>query len=157
MDYEPVRPSKRPLSYLPQQQKEDALYWRTFKNAVFIKNYETVTSLHFSASSPHRFAVTSGSKVQLYTPRTARVVKTISRFKDTARSGHIRDDGKLLVAGDDGGVVQVFDLASRAILRTIKDHTQFVSFSRTLLPLNKRAGPCIRHFSLRIQGLHLNY
>lgn len=83
-----------------------------------------MTDIHFSPAKPHRYVVSSGTRLQLYTPKTNRVVKTISRFKDTVRSGHIRDDGKLIVAGDDSGLVQVFDLASRAILRTIKEHAQ---------------------------------
>jgi U3 small nucleolar RNA-associated protein 15 len=35
------------------------------------------------------------------------LVKSISRFQDLAYSGTIRDDGKLMVAGDASGVVQV--------------------------------------------------
>ena len=74
------------------------------------------------AQSSQRYAVTSGTKVQLYSMRTDKVVKTISRFGDVARSGNFRADGKLLVAGDDSGLIQVFDINSRAILRTFKGH-----------------------------------
>ena len=56
--------------------------------------------------------------------KTGKVVKTITRFKDTARGGEFRKDGKLVVAGGDDGVVQVFDVNSRAILRTMKEHNQ---------------------------------
>lgn len=94
------------------------------QSTTFIKSYAAVTDIHFSPSTPHRYVVTSGTRLQVYTPKTQRVVKTISRFKDTVRSGHLRDDGKLIIAGDDSGLVQIFDLASRAILRTIKDHSQ---------------------------------
>jgi U3 small nucleolar RNA-associated protein 15 len=52
------------------------------------------------------------------------VVKTISRFKATARSAEFRKDGKLVVAGSDDGTVQVFDVGSRAILRTFTGHEQ---------------------------------
>jgi U3 small nucleolar RNA-associated protein 15 len=45
--------------------------------------------------------------VHIYAPRTQKIIKTIARFKDVARSGFIRDDGKLLVAGDDSGLIQV--------------------------------------------------
>jgi U3 small nucleolar RNA-associated protein 15 len=109
--------------------KTESRYWRSFKvsrfflfsmrrsvcqpfsvlqNPVFIKSYAPITSIDFSASTPHRYAVTSGTRIQIYSPKTARVVKVISRFKDTARSGTIRDDGKLVVAGDDSGLVQVW-------------------------------------------------
>ena len=59
----------------------------------------------------------------MYSMRTDKVVKTVSRFRDVARSGNIRADGRLMVAGDDSGLVQVFDVNSRAILRTLKGHT----------------------------------
>ena len=69
-----------------------------------------MTSVHFSPSKPHRYAVTAATRVQIYAPRTQRITKTISRFKDVARSGSIRDDGKLVVAGDDTGLIQVSPL-----------------------------------------------
>ena len=80
--------------------------------------------MHFSPTAPHRFAVTSGTRIQIYSPKTTRVVKTISRFKQVARGGRLRDDGKLVIAGDDTGLVQIFDVNSRAILRTIRAHDQ---------------------------------
>jgi len=45
------------------------------------------------------------------------VKKTISRFKGVAYSGSFRNDSKLLVAGGAEGIVRVFDLANRSILR----------------------------------------
>lgn len=94
------------------------------QSPVFLKSYAPITHIHFSPSSPHRYVVTSGTRLQIYSPKTNRVVKTISRFKETAASGEIRTDGKLCVAGDEGGLVQVFDINSRAILRTIRAHKQ---------------------------------
>ena len=85
----------------------ESRYWRQFKYPVFLKEYAPITSLHFSLSKPHRYAVTAATKVQIYAPRTQKITKTISRFKDVARSGCIREDGKLLVAGDDSGLIQV--------------------------------------------------
>ncbi|THV08502.1 WD40 repeat-like protein [Dendrothele bispora CBS 962.96] len=128
MDYQPVvvkhhpRPSSKPNS--------ESRYWRQFKHPVFIKEYAPVTSVHFSPSKPHRYAVTAASRVQIYAPRTQKVTKTVSRFKDVARSGSIRADGKLLVAGDDTGLVQVFDISSRAILRTFDSHKQPVHVTK---------------------------
>jgi U3 small nucleolar RNA-associated protein 15 len=105
MDYQRVVVRKYPKT--TQKQSPEGRYWRQFKNPVFIKDGAAVTSVHFTASKPHRYAVTSGARVQIYAPRTQKLVKTISRFKDVAHSGNIRADGKLLVAGDDSGVVQV--------------------------------------------------
>jgi U3 small nucleolar RNA-associated protein 15 len=94
------------------------------QSPIFVKSYAPITHLSFSPTSPHRYLVTSGTRLQIYSPKTNRVVKTISRFKEVARSGEIRGDGKLCIAGDDGGLVQVFDINSRAILRTIRAHKQ---------------------------------
>ncbi|GAA93886.1 uncharacterized protein L969DRAFT_84667 [Mixia osmundae IAM 14324] len=124
MDFQPVRQQR--YSTLAQSQKDysESKYWRKFKDPIFIKSYAAVNHVHISPTAPHRYAVTTGTRVQIYSPKTARVVKTINRFKDTARCGTIRDDGKLVIAGDDGGLIQVFDINSRAILRTIRDHKQ---------------------------------
>lgn len=86
---------------------QESAYWKRYRHPVFIKNYSPVTSIHFAPTEPHRYAVTSAMRVQIYAPRTQKVLKTISRFDDVARSGNIRSDGKLLVAGDDSGAIQV--------------------------------------------------
>lgn len=106
MDYQPVVVQKhaRPAT---AKHSPESRYWRQFKHPVFIKEYAPVTSIQFSPSKPHRYAVTAATRVQIYAPRTQKVTKTISRFKDVARSGNIRPDGKLVVAGDDTGLVQV--------------------------------------------------
>ncbi|KXN89626.1 U3 small nucleolar RNA-associated protein 15 [Leucoagaricus sp. SymC.cos] len=108
----------------------ESRYWRQYKHPVFIKEYAPVTSVYFSSLKPHHYAVTAATRVQIYAPRTQKIIKTISRFKDVARSGHIRGDGKLVVAGDDSGLVQVFDINSRAILRTLDSHKQPVHVSK---------------------------
>ncbi|KAJ7507862.1 WD40 repeat-like protein [Mycena galericulata] len=120
-DFQPtaVKTHPRPSS---SKHSPESRYWRQFKHPVFCK--------------PHRFAVTAATRVQIYAPRTQKITKTISRFKDVARSGSIRADGKLVVAGDDSGLVQVFDINSRAILRTLDSHKQPVHVAKfsTLTP-----------------------
>jgi U3 small nucleolar RNA-associated protein 15 len=111
-----------------------------------MKEYAPITSVHFSPSKPHWYAVTAATRIQIYAPRTQKLTKTISRFKDITRSGCIRQDGKLLVAGDDSGLIQVckhpkmirqpaqslqlFDINSRAILRTFDSHKQPVHVTK---------------------------
>jgi U3 small nucleolar RNA-associated protein 15 len=106
MDFLPtaIKSHAHPVS---SKNTPESRYWRSYKHPVFIKEYAPVTSVHFSSAKPHRYAVTAATRVQIYAPRTQRITKTISRFKDVARSGHIRGDGKLVVAGDDTGLVQV--------------------------------------------------
>lgn len=99
-----VKTHPRPAS---TKHSPESRYWRQFKHPVFVKEYAPVTSVHFSPCKPHRFAVTAATRIQIYAPRTQKITKTISRFKDVARSGSIRADGKLVVAGDDSGLVQV--------------------------------------------------
>ena len=117
MDYQPVVVKK--YTHIGSSKSNyDSRYWRQYKHPVFIKEYAPVTSIHFSPSKPHRYAVTAATRVQIYAPRTQKVTKTISRFKDVARSGNIRPDGKLVIAGDDTGLVQVFSysLCSGSVL-----------------------------------------
>lgn len=58
----------------------------------------------------------------MYNGATRQVGRTFSRFKDTAYSGVFRSDGKLLAAGCEDGIVQVFDAGSRSVLRQFKGH-----------------------------------
>lgn len=105
MDYYPVVVKQHPRT--THKHSPESKYWRRFKNPVFIKDTAPVTSIHFSSSRPYQYAVTSGTRIQVFAPKTQKVVKNIARFKDTARSANIRSDGKLVVAGDDSGLVQV--------------------------------------------------
>ncbi|KAG6868516.1 hypothetical protein C0993_001617 [Termitomyces sp. T159_Od127] len=129
MEYQPVVVKSHPRPSTSKHNAESR-YWRQFKHPVFVKEYAPITSIHFSPSKPHRYAVTAATRVQIYAPRTQKITKTISRFKDVARSGNIRPDGKLVVAGDDTGLIQVFDINSRAILRTFDSHKQPVHVTK---------------------------
>ncbi|KAI6859773.1 hypothetical protein D0864_02937 [Hortaea werneckii] len=104
----------------------DQAYWRTFKNQLLLPSPHNagVTSITTPAHNPtgpqpDSFVVTSGGRVQIYSTKTRKLIKTISRFgvDDTARSGVLRRDGRILLAGGDSGVMQAFDTGSRAILR----------------------------------------
>ncbi|KAI5455117.1 U3 small nucleolar RNA-associated protein 15 [Naganishia albida] len=125
-----------PLPKLPQQGavvssvNPHSRYYHSFRHPLFIRHHNPITSIHFSPTRPHRFAITTSSRLLVYAPKTGKVVKTITRFKDNARGAEIRKDGKLVVAGGDDGLVQVFDLNSRAILRTMKGHDAPVHVTR---------------------------
>ncbi|KAI8624456.1 WD40-repeat-containing domain protein [Xylariaceae sp. FL1651] len=108
-------------------------YWKTFKNQLVIPTPTEVPVTHITApianpngnnSNNDLFAVTAGPRVQVYSIRTRKLVKTFTRFGDNARSGEIRRDGRIIVAGEDSGKIQVFDVGSRAILKTWTQHKQ---------------------------------
>ncbi|KAF9412595.1 snoRNA-binding rRNA-processing protein [Podila epigama] len=107
---------------LPGRKTSESRYWRKFKSPIVVKEFAAVSSIHFSETAPYDFAVTASTRVQIYSSKTHQVKKTISRFKDVAYSGTIRADGRLVVAGDATGLIQLFDIGSRAILRTFRDH-----------------------------------
>lgn len=125
MEFQPLQPLPR----APRRQSvlnPHSKYFQSFRHPLFIKQPSPITHIHFCPSRPHRYAVSSSTRVLIYAPKTGKVVKTVSRFKEVARSAEFRKDGKLLVAGSDDGLVQVFDVSSRAILRTMKGHNQSV-------------------------------
>lgn len=119
----------------PSPLTSEQRYWRSFRSQQLIPSLQNTSITHISAPitppqsqvvSPEVFAVTSGGRVQIYSSRTGKVVKNISRFgyDDVARSGEIRPDGRVVAAGGDSGGIQVFDVNSRAILKTWKQHKQ---------------------------------
>lgn len=131
-------PSTPAIRATPEQ-----LYWKSFKSPLQISSPSNTPINHISqppqpsASSsysttnpPDVFTVTTGARVQIYSIRTRKLLKTLSRFDDTARSAEVRPDGRILVAGDDTGTIQVFDINSRSILRTWKEHKQPTWVSR---------------------------
>lgn len=97
-------------------------YWRSFGAPVFAKQFGPVTCLDICEAYPHHLAVTASTRVVVYDGRTRQVRRTFARFKDLAYSGAFRADGRLLVAGGQNGIVQLFDASSRAVLRQLKGH-----------------------------------
>ncbi|VEU22307.1 DEKNAAC103674 [Brettanomyces naardenensis] len=94
---------------LPSQTTAEQRYWRGFTNSQLVKEHNAVTHINFDPKSPHDFAVTSSTRVQIFSSKTRKVTKSFTRFSDTVYSGEFRHDGKLLVAGDASGLVQVYD------------------------------------------------
>ncbi|KAF1935939.1 WD repeat-containing protein 57 [Clathrospora elynae] len=130
-----LQPLKLPkgISNLTSEQK----YWNSFGSELRLdpsQHSSPVTHISIPHPAPSNslsatqdlFAVTTGSRVQIFSSKTRKVVKTISRFgvDDIAHSGNLRRDGRILVAGGDTGVIQAFDVKSRAILKTWKEHKQ---------------------------------
>ena len=132
MDFQPTLPQRKAKvsATFSSRNKAEERYWKTFKvrfgescndsravadgpwlsflqSAVFIKSYAPIVAVSFSQTTPYRYAVTSGTRIQIYSSKTNRVIKTISKFKETARGGVIRDGVKLVMAADDSGLVQV--------------------------------------------------
>lgn len=94
---------------LPSQTTPEQRYWRGFSSPQLVKENYPITSIHFNPVSPNDFAVTSSTRIQVFSSKTRQVIKTFSRFKDTVYSGEYRYDGKLLVAADASGLVTIFD------------------------------------------------
>ena len=82
------------------------------------------------ARTPQRTAAPDPIQVQIYSPVTNTVKRTLGRFKDFAYGGSFRDDGKLLVAGGAHPVVQLFDVKSRGILRSFRGHEKCAATSQ---------------------------
>lgn len=106
--------SKAPL--LPQQTTPEQRYWRQYSSAQLVKEHNSVTHIAFNPQHPHDFAVTSSTRVQIFSSRTRQVIKTFSRFKDIVYSASFRNDGKLLCAGDATGLVSVYDSYNPRVL-----------------------------------------
>ena len=98
-------------------------HWPGEQHPIIVKEFAAVSSIGFSPVSPHDFAVSSSTRVQIYSADRCTVKRSLTRFKDVAYGGSYRHDGQLLVAGGETGLVQVFDVNSRAILRRFEGHT----------------------------------
>ncbi|XP_052700286.1 U3 small nucleolar RNA-associated protein 15 homolog [Crassostrea angulata] len=110
----------------------DTLYWKNLDVPVTKKEYGAITDIDFCPTAPHYFAVTNSTRVQVYSPTSLQIHKTISRFKEVAYSGSFRSDGKLLVAGGDEGSVRLFDVDSKSLLRLFKGHSGAIHVTKFL-------------------------
>jgi U3 small nucleolar RNA-associated protein 15 len=131
---QPVKLATGPSPLTPEQ-----TYWRSFKQKNLVPSPASQPINHISSpllpSNPltppsDYFIATTGARVQFYSNRTRKLLKTISRFDDEVHAAEIRRDGRVMVAGDNSGAIQVFDIGSRAILKTWKEHKQPVWTTR---------------------------
>ncbi|KAI4145846.1 MAG: hypothetical protein LQ340_006145 [Diploschistes diacapsis] len=117
----------------PSPVTPEVRYWKSFRSPNIVASLSNSPITYISTPGPPAradsapgdyFAVTTGTRVQIYSIRSRKLVKTITRFSDVAHGAEIRPDGQVLVAGDDTGAIQVFNTGSRAILKTWKEHKQ---------------------------------
>ncbi|KAL2158227.1 hypothetical protein VTH06DRAFT_4547 [Thermothelomyces fergusii] len=118
-------------------------YWRSFKNQKSHTSTASWPISHISFPAPRGaalsgslaaatrlndlFAVTSGPRIDIFSIRKREPLKTIGRFDSEAHCGEIRADGRVLVAGEDTGRMQVFDVGSgtrAVVLKTWHVHKQ---------------------------------
>nr|XP_048297489.1 U3 small nucleolar RNA-associated protein 15 homolog [Myodes glareolus] len=122
--YKPVAIQTYPV--LGEKITQDTLYWSNYRTPVQIKEFGAVSKVHFSPQPPYNYAVTASSRIHIYGRYSQEPIKTFSRFKDTAYCATFRQDGQLLVAGSEDGIVQLFDISGRAPLRQFEGHTKAV-------------------------------
>lgn len=118
----------------------DQRYWASFSNHQNIPVPNSAPITHLSTNSPailsqhslgsllslnsSYIAVTTGPRLQLLSPQTLKVVRTIARTSSPFHGTDIRRDGRVVLTGSESGSIQAFDTSSRAILKTWTEHKQ---------------------------------
>eukprot|EP01100_Stratorugosa_tubuloviscum_P000684 TRINITY_DN1150_c1_g1_i1.p1 TRINITY_DN1150_c1_g1~~TRINITY_DN1150_c1_g1_i1.p1 ORF type:complete len:539 (+),score=175.17 TRINITY_DN1150_c1_g1_i1:94-1617(+) len=100
-----------------------SFYTKQFKDVEYLQQFGPVTHVEFSPVSPFYLAATSSTKIQIHDSFTKNSYRILSRAKEINYSGSFKKDGNLIVSGDDLGVINVSEVASRSVLRTLKGHT----------------------------------
>lgn len=99
-------------------------YWRKFNAPEELPQVGPVSHIDVSPVAPYDVAITTSARVHLYNIATNQITKTFSRFRDIVYSGNFRSDGKLLVVGGKIPQVQIIDIQTRAILRSLQGHSR---------------------------------
>lgn len=138
----PLQQLKLPTG--PSPVTAEQRYWKSFKNQkshtstaswpishisfpAMTAGAASSNSLVAAAKVNDLFAVTSGPRVDIFSIRKRELLKTIGRFDSEAHCGELRIDGRVVVAGEDSGRIQVFDVSGNnrgAVLRTWNIHKQ---------------------------------
>lgn len=95
---------------LPSKTTPEQRYWRSYINPQLIKENHPITNIEFNPVTQD-FAISSSTKIQIFSNKTRQVIKTFSRFKDTLNYINYRYDGKLIVASDASGLISIYDCA----------------------------------------------
>ena len=122
-DYKKVRHRQRPRPV--EKSKPDGNFWAKYIKPTSLSFPGAVYAIDFSPVAPYDTLVTASARLSLVSGRGTlggppKVHKTFSRLNGLAYSGTFRPtDGKLVACGDEGGVVTVFDVATKASLRQL--------------------------------------
>lgn len=87
-------------------------------------HFAKISGIAFSPVVPHDMAVAASTRIEIYDGNTQARKKTISRLRDIGYSPNYRGDGRLIVAGEESGVIKV---------RPSIPHTTFDSLCFSLL------------------------
>ncbi|XP_067928727.1 U3 small nucleolar RNA-associated protein 15 homolog [Watersipora subatra] len=128
---------KTPIRASPKIQNDEnsagAEYWKSFEFPITKKEYGPITDVQFSPTEPYQYAVTSSTRVQIYSCETNQIVKTFSKFKEVVHCSRYRRDGKLLLAGTEAGMVKVYNIENKSCLRMLRGHRSAVHGAQFLM------------------------
>ncbi|KAF2403715.1 WD40 repeat-like protein [Trichodelitschia bisporula] len=137
----PLPPVKLPSG--PSTLTPDQKFWASFSSQVLLPTPNSSPITHITSNSASAYtsststtpssayiAVTTGPRLQLFSPQTLKATKTITRTASPFHSASVRRDGRVCLAGSDSGIIQAFDTSSRAILKTWEEHKQPVWVTR---------------------------
>ena len=108
------------LQKVPQLEAKFEFKELDFKSPVVIKEFANVTHCEYFKK---QLAIASSTRIQLYAKQE--LSKSISS-KELVTSVTFREDGKLLASGDINGIIRVYDLETRSVLRTLVGHKNAV-------------------------------
>ncbi len=125
----PMRPAE--FGHLPLKEfarvqdgeTPEARYWKSLNNVKEVSVSGSPNGIHFNPAYNNSYIVTASTKVSLIDALSDKVQRSYSRFTDDAYSGRFRGDGKLIAAGEKTGVVKIFDMQTKSLLRQLRRHT----------------------------------
>lgn len=115
-------PIKKFPRHVQKNETVEQKFWKSFEFPTVVKEYTAINHVDFCNVKPYNCVVTCSGKIQIFSPFTNEVKRTYSRSKENYYGTEYRSDGKLLVTGGESGLVQILDVASRAILRNFRGH-----------------------------------
>lgn len=128
MDYLKLHTLKPPrkVAELPDASK----LLKGYKVSHTHKCSNAVTSLEFNPAKPYEAVVTFGTKAEVFSLKSNKLLVRFGTFKDLAQCASYRSDGKLLACGDNSGLLQVVDRENRKVLRRLRGHKEAISCAK---------------------------
>ncbi|CAL8092110.1 unnamed protein product [Calicophoron daubneyi] len=81
--------------------------WQEFSNGKEISLSNRIGSLSVSKEPPFKYALPNGHKVYLYKCDGDKLYRKIGGFSSRVASCELRRDGKLIIVGEEGGIVRI--------------------------------------------------
>eukprot|EP00347_Sterkiella_histriomuscorum_P009274 403341835 len=136
-EFQRLKPKRFPKKSYKHSQ--ETRYWKKYQNVLMEKDESLqISDISFcKGEKPYLMAAAVSARIDIYSltqpegddfnDDKLKPISTMFKFKDAVHSVKLRQDGNLLLAGENSGRIQLFEIKNKFILKTYQEFTSQIN------------------------------